>query len=94
MLNRDAYIAKMKLQLDELNKTMAELELKSHEAKEEMRERYNAEIGQLHHQSQLAMGKLDELKTASEDSWKQLVAESEKIRDAFINSFHYFKSQI
>ena len=38
--------------------------------------------------------KLDELKAAGEDSWDALVAEMEKIRDAFVHSFKYFKSQI
>ena len=38
-------------------------------------------------------GKLDELKSASEDKWDALVAEMDKIRDAFVHSFHYFKSR-
>ena len=94
MSNKDAYIAKMKLQLDELNAKMSELELKAHEAKEETRERYNAEISKLHEQSQLALDKLEELKLAGETSWKNMVTETEKVRDAFIKSFHYFKSQL
>ena len=48
----------------------------------------------LRQQSDLAVAKLEELKTAGEDSWEKMVAEMEKIRDAFVHSFSYFKSQI
>ena len=44
MSKRDAYVAKMKLQLDELNAKMAELEAKAKEAKEDARDKYNEEL--------------------------------------------------
>jgi hypothetical protein len=44
-------------------------------------------------QSRLAINKLDELIAAGESSWESMVAETEKVRDAFASSFHYFKSQ-
>lgn len=94
MSDKDAYIAKMKLQLDELNVTMQEFELRAHEAKEETRERYDIEIRKLREQSQLAHDKLEEIKLAGENSWGNLVMETEKVRDAFIKSFHYFTSQL
>lgn len=94
MKNRDQYIAKMKLQLDELNAAMNELETKAQDAKQDAREKYKAEMAKLRQQSQLALDKLDELKAAGEDSWESLVAGTEKVRDAFVHSFHYFKSQL
>jgi ATP/maltotriose-dependent transcriptional regulator MalT len=94
MSNRDMYFAKMKLQLDEWNAALNELEAEAQKAKEEMRGRYKAEMSELRQQSQLAIDKLDELKAASEESWESLVAGTEKVRDAFIHSFHYFKSQL
>jgi hypothetical protein len=94
MSNRAAYIAKMKLQLDEWNTAMTELEVKARKAKEDVRDKYTAEMSKLRQQSQLAKDKLDELKAAGEDSWESLVAGTEKVRDAFIHSFHYFKSQL
>lgn len=94
MSKRDAYVAKMKLQLDELNAKMGELEAKAKEAKEDARDKYNEELGKLRHQSKLAVAKLDELKASGEDKWEAMVAETEKIRDAFIHSFNYFKSQL
>ena len=94
MSKRDAYVAKMKLQLDELNAKMALLEAKAKEAKEDARDKYNEELGKLRHQSKLAVAKLDELKASGEDKWEAMVAETEKIRDAFVHSFNYFKSQL
>ncbi len=94
MSNRDTYIAKMKLQLDELNAKMSQLEAKAKEAKEDARAVYKEEMRKLRHQSKLAVAKLDELKAASEDTWETMVAEMDKVRDAFTHSFHYFKSQL
>jgi hypothetical protein len=94
MSNRDVYIAKMKLQLDELDAKMDTLEAKAAEAKEDARAKYKEEMAKLRHQSKLAKGKLEEMKAATEDAWETTVAEMEKIRDAFTHSFRYFKSQL
>ena len=91
---REDYTAKMKQQLDDLNITIDALEAKASEAKAEARELYRAELVKVRHESKLAMAKLDEMKVAGEESWDKMVAEMDKIRDAFIHSFHYFKSQI
>ncbi|MBK7677178.1 hypothetical protein [Accumulibacter sp.] len=94
MSKRDDYIEKMKLQLDEVNAKMSELEAKAKEAKADARAKYADQMAKLREQSQLAVTKLDELKAAGEDSWDAMVAEMEKIRDAFVHSFNYFKSQV
>jgi len=51
-------------------------------------------MAKLRHQSDLALAKLNDLKSTSEDTWESMVTEMEKVRDAFTHSFHYFKSQI
>ena len=94
MSKRDIYIEKMKLQLDELNAKMSRVELKAKEAKEDARDKYKEEMDKLRAQSKLAVAKLDEIKTAGEDSWENMVTEMEKVRDAFKHSFNYFKSQL
>lgn len=94
MPTRDAYIAKVKLQLDELNVKMNELEAKALEARADARDVYREEMRKVRHQSKLALAKLDEIVAASENSWKTLAAEMEKLREAFVHSFHYFRSQI
>jgi len=91
---RDEYVAKMKLQLDELNANMGKLEAKAKEAKQDARAKYKEEMDKLHQQSKLTIAKLEELRTAGDDTWDNMVAEMEKLRDAFTHSFHYFKSQI
>ena len=67
---------------------------KAKEAKEDARDLYKAEMAKLQKQSDLAKAKLEEMQTASEDAWDTMVAEMEKVRDAFVHSFHYFKSQV
>jgi hypothetical protein len=93
MTNRDTYIAGMKLQLDELNASMHEFECKVHEEREDARDIYAAAVNRLHLRSKLAYDTFDQLKTSSEESWKNMVADTEKMRDALSHSFHQFKSQ-
>ncbi len=94
MTQKSAYIEKMKSQLDYLNTNMNALQAKAAEAKADARDMYKAEMAKLQEQSQLAVAKLGEMKTAGEESWDAMVAEMDKVRDAFVHSFHYFKSQV
>ncbi len=94
MTQKSIYIEKMKAQLDELNANMNKVQAKAHEAKEDARDMYKAEMLRLQEQSKAAVAKLEEIKTASEETWETMVAEMEKVRDAFKHSFHYFKSQL
>jgi len=94
MITREAYIAKMKAQLDELDASMSRVEAKAADARAEARDKYREEMAKLQHQSKLASAKLEEMKLASADTWDKMVAEMEKMRDAFTHSFHYFKSQV
>ncbi len=94
MTTRDTYINKMKLQLDELNLQMDKLEAKAQEAREDVRDKYRVEMAKVHVQSKLAMAKLEELQASGESTWDAMVAETEKIREAFVHSFRYFKSQV
>lgn len=94
MSKRDEYIAATKLQLDELNATLSKLEAKAKEVKEDARDQYHEEMRKLRQQSKLAVGRFDEMKAAGEESWEAMVAEMEKVRDAFKHSFNYFKSQL
>jgi DNA-binding transcriptional regulator YiaG len=94
MQNRRAYIEKMKQELDVLNSKLNELEQSSVDMQEDARARYNVEVEKVRVQSELAKEKFARLIDSSEGAWNDMVAETEKIRDAFVNSFHYFKSQI
>lgn len=94
MTKRDEYTQRIKTQLDELNKQMDDLSAKAKDAKAEAHDAYKAEMAKLRHQSKLAVAKYDEMVAASEDGWDKMVAEMDKISDAFVHSFKYFKSQI
>ena len=87
MTQRTAYIEKMELQLDKLNKKMSGLEATAQEAKEEARQKYKDDMSKLRQQSKAAVAKLDELKAASVDSWENMVTDMEKVHDAFTHSF-------
>lgn len=64
------------------------------DTKQEARAKHREEVARLRHQSKVAAAKLEDLRSAGEDSWEAMVAEMDKLRDAFVHSFHYFKSQI
>ena len=98
MQARNTYIAKMKEELDKLDVRLHELELAAENMQEDTRERYKLEVKKVREQSELAKEKMSSLLSkwaeSSEESWDAMVLETEKIRDAFVKSFHYFKSQI
>jgi hypothetical protein len=94
MTTRDDYVSKMKIQLDELNVKLSEIEAKASEAKADVKARYEQEMTNLREQSKLALAKFEELKTTTESSWQKTVAEMDKVRTAFVNSFSYFKTQM
>lgn len=90
MSQRSEYIAKMETQLKKLNVKMNSLEVAAQEAKEEARLKYKEEMTKLHHQSKVSLAKLEELKASTEDSWKAMVADMEKMHDTFTHSFFSF----
>lgn len=94
MSKRDEYIETVKQQLDEMNANMSLLEAKAKGARDDARGKYREELSKLRHQSKLAKAKLDDLMSAGEDTWDGMVTEMEKVRDAFVRSFHYFRSQL
>ena len=94
MTKQDAYIAKMKQQLDTLNAQLKTLEAQATSAKEGALAKYEQEMGALRHQSRMAVAKLDEIKSTSESGWEAMVAEMEKVSAALVHSFSYFKSQL
>ena len=87
MSNKDTYINTIKLQLDDLNSSMLQLEAKAKETRDDLREKYQEEMTKLQHQSTLAVAKLEEVRATTEGSWEAMVVEMEKVRDAFVHSF-------
>lgn len=94
MQSRNEYIELMRQELDALDMQLHRLELSAVNLQDDARLRYNLEVDKVKIQSELAKEKFGNLLVSSEASWNNMVNETEKIRDAFVNSFHYFKSQI
>lgn len=90
---REEYTEKVKQQLDALNTKVDEIEGKMQLAKAEVRASYRAELAKLRLQSEQASDKLDQLQADGEASWDKMVLEMDKVRDAFLHSLNYFKSQ-
>ena len=94
MTKRTDYTEKMKNDLDALNAKMNELDAKAVEIKQDALHMYQEEMRKVRHESKMAFAKLDQIKEASSETWESMVTEMEKVRDAFVHSFSYFKSQL
>lgn len=91
---REEYSTKIKLQLDELNAKVDVMEAKMQLARAEVRSTYHGELVKLRLQSDQASEKLAQMQASGEEAWDQMVLEMDKVRDAFVHSFNYFKAQI
>jgi DNA repair ATPase RecN len=94
MAKREAYINRIKAQLDDLNIDLAEVEVRAEKSKEVAKEKYAVEVAKLYAQAQQLRDKLKEIKSASESTWENMIASTEKLHDALVNSFKYFKTQL
>lgn len=92
--SRDQWVAAIKTQLDETNAMLDDLEKKTSKASSDAQAKYEDQIAKLQAQSEEVQEKLSEMAKASEDSWRELLSEAEKMRDAFVHSFNYFRSQL
>jgi predicted nucleic acid-binding Zn-ribbon protein len=91
---RDQYVAKTKHQLDELNAQIDSVEAHAKKVKQEASKTYDKELTELRQQSAAAKTRLEDIKNSSEDKWESLTEEMEKVRDALVHSYNYFKSQL
>jgi ElaB/YqjD/DUF883 family membrane-anchored ribosome-binding protein len=87
-------VAAIKAQLDETNEMLDDLEKKASKASADAQGKYEEQIAKLQKQSEEVQTKLTEMAKAGEESWRELLAEAEKMRDAFIHSINYFRSQL
>jgi ElaB/YqjD/DUF883 family membrane-anchored ribosome-binding protein len=92
--SRDQMVAAIKAQLDETNEMLDDLEKKASKASSDAQAKYEEQIAKLQKQSEEVQTKLTEMAKAGEEYWRELMAEAEKMRDAFIHSINYFRSQL
>jgi hypothetical protein len=93
MSRQDVYVATIKLQLDELNAELKMLESRGRDATRDAQLQFDRELRTLRELSTQAGARLDEMQDAAQGTWHTLVADMEKLRDAFSHSFHGVKSQ-
>lgn len=91
---RDEIVAAIKQKLDETNAMLDEFEKKAAKTSGEAQAKYEEQLAKLREQSENVQAKMKEFADAGDEAWKGMAAEAEKLRDAFIHSFNYFKSQL
>lgn len=95
MSNRDAYVAKLKAQLDQWNAEIDKLEAKGRELQADTQVSYNEKLENLRTRRDEATAKLKELQTASEGAWEDLKAGTEmawdSLREAVSSAWSHFK---
>lgn len=94
MSRRHEYVEKIKLQLDEMNKKIDEWQAKKEQASGTAKEEYAEKLATFRERADAARAKLREIRESPDEHWEELKAEMEKIREALVHSYHYFKSQL
>lgn len=95
MIDRKAYIEKMKAQMDEWDQNLAKLEAKAEDARDEMKQYYDDQMVRLKAQQEEAREMLDKMSAASEAAWedmrKGMETAWETTSKAFMDAFSRFK---
>ena len=91
MSKRDTYSARLKIQLEELNTRIDDIDIRAEQAKQDARRQYKSEMAKLR-QFRFALVRLNELRPADE-SWIAVAIGLAKIRGTCIDALYYFKSQ-
>lgn len=94
MTTREAYVAKMKQQLDEWNTEIGKLEGKLSDASDATRKRLEPHLAKARDARDVVAKKLTELKDSGEASWDGARDEVERVWKVFKQSVNYFKSQL
>jgi hypothetical protein len=94
MTTREQYIAIMKQQLDEINTSITGYESRADRLQTDAEIAYRDGLFRLRQQLTLTENKFEALKASSDSRWDHLVAETERVRDVFVDSFQYFKKHL
>ena len=92
MSKRDEFIRKMKDRLDEWNLEIDGFEAKIRKIKTDMKDKYQTQIDELRKKRREGDRKLEQIRTAGEDTWAHLKAESEHAWIAMKDALEAFKS--
>jgi len=94
MSKREEFVEAMKRRLDEMNVEIDQLESRLSAQRERFGVTYDEQLQQLKASALAVRNKISEIKVAGDERWETLVVEGEKIQNALIHSFNYFKSQL
>jgi conjugal transfer/entry exclusion protein len=92
MSKRDDFVRKMKDRLDGWNQEIDVFEKKIRKIKTDMTDKYQAQIDELRKKRREGDRKLEQVRTAGEDTWAQLKAESEHAWNAMKDALEAFKA--
>jgi len=87
MITRDAYVKKLKEQLDRWNADISKLEAKAKQPLAGMKDAYERQLKDLHAQRNALQRQKGEIQKASESAWNHLQAGADKAWKAMEESF-------
>lgn len=95
MKERDAYVEKLKAQLDQWNAEIARMEAKAHQAGADMRIKYQEQIRRLRQGQEEIRENLGKMQQTGGNAWKDLSEglskASNALREAFEKAWSHFK---
>ena len=94
MTTRDDYISAMKLQLDEINEQMKDIETQTKKTQHAASQAYLKDMSRLRQQAKEADTQLEDLKKSSDDAWQTMVDKADKVRHAFSPAFKDFQARV
>lgn len=92
MSTKDEYVAQMKAKIDEWNAEIDELEAKSRKAEAQVAQKYNQQVAALKAQRDDACRKIEEIQSATNDSWENLKAGAERVSADIAHTLRETKS--
>lgn len=92
MSKKDEYVARMKQQLDDWSAEIDDLEAKAHAAKDQVKEKYQEQLGLLRAKREEGEIKLQEMRAATDSSWEKAKGEAENVWDALKAGLDAFKA--
>lgn len=84
---KDAYIGKLKLQLDQWSADIDAMEARARQADADLKGAYQDKLEELRYQKTLAHGRIIELQNAADDAWEQISRGSESIWETVKKTF-------
>ena len=91
-MNRDAYVQKMKEQLDQWNAEAAKWEARAKEAQASMKSEYEKQLNMLHSRRDEAMYQLKLMQGASASAWEDMIKGSDQAVKAMQEAFNRARS--